>query len=188
MPQHVNDQLGDKIPYILAGGPYSIGLESTIVGFLQDTPLVYRLEGISIEDIEQVIGPIEIADEATYPKAPGRLTHHYAPSKSLRIGHIPLLIARYRHFRLGILTFDRYYEGIDLRHQVILTPHVRLEEAAQNLFSTLRRLDCMPIDLILATHVPHVGLGRTINEYLSGAVRVTNDLVASPYQRLEFVC
>lgn len=33
MPQHVQQQIGDKIPYILDGGICDKGIESTIVGF-----------------------------------------------------------------------------------------------------------------------------------------------------------
>src|SRR5690606_5584849 len=32
-PEHVIEQLGDKIPYVLDGGACRVGIESTIVGF-----------------------------------------------------------------------------------------------------------------------------------------------------------
>jgi L-threonylcarbamoyladenylate synthase len=41
--QHVFDQLGGKIPYILDGGICDVGVESTIVGFENDKCLIYRL-------------------------------------------------------------------------------------------------------------------------------------------------
>jgi L-threonylcarbamoyladenylate synthase len=46
--QHVQDQLGDKIDYILDGGPTTVGLESTIIGFEEGKPIVYRLGGLSM--------------------------------------------------------------------------------------------------------------------------------------------
>ena len=49
---HVNDQLGDKIKYILDGGDCEVGIESTIVGFENDKAIIYRLGGLSIEKIE----------------------------------------------------------------------------------------------------------------------------------------
>ena len=169
-PQHVNDQLGNKITYILAGGTCSIGIESTIVGFEQGVPMIYRLGGISVEAIKQVIGPITVADYATlHPQAPGTLVHHYSPQKHLIIGDIPELIKQYSHQRIGILAFDQYYEGVDPRHQIILALTARLEEAAQNLFAALRKLDQLPIDLILAAYVRHTGLGRAINDRLRRA-------------------
>ncbi len=43
--EHVNNQLGHKIKYILDGGPCRIGLESTIVGFENDQAVIYRSPG-----------------------------------------------------------------------------------------------------------------------------------------------
>ncbi|MFZ4635519.1 MAG: L-threonylcarbamoyladenylate synthase, partial [Saprospiraceae bacterium] len=43
--QHVVDQLGGRIPYVLDGGACAVGLESTIVGFEADGVVVYRLGG-----------------------------------------------------------------------------------------------------------------------------------------------
>ena len=47
---HVEEQLGDKIAYILDGGSCSVGIESTIVGVEDNKLEVYRRGGISIED------------------------------------------------------------------------------------------------------------------------------------------
>src|ERR1043165_5983071 len=45
-PEHVQDQLGDKIAYILDGGVCPVGIESTIVGFEDETVIVYRTGGL----------------------------------------------------------------------------------------------------------------------------------------------
>lgn len=45
--QHVLDQLGGKIPYVLDGGPCGIGLESTIVGEMNGAPATLRLGRIA---------------------------------------------------------------------------------------------------------------------------------------------
>jgi L-threonylcarbamoyladenylate synthase len=50
-PEHVNEQLGDKIDYILDGGECTIGIESTIIGFENDVPIVYRVGGLSVEKL-----------------------------------------------------------------------------------------------------------------------------------------
>ena len=172
-PQHVADQLSEKIPCIVDGGTCRIGIESTIVGFDQGRPAIYRLGGVSVEAIEQIVGPIRVTSHA-YPKlqVPGGLLHHYAPQKPLKLGDIQMLMEQHSRQRLGILAFDHYYEGIDPSYQVMLAPKASLAEAAQNLFAALRRLDAMPLELILATYVPDVGLGRAINERLSKAARV----------------
>lgn len=92
--QHVNDQLGDKIDYILDGGSTTVGLESTIIGFEEGKPIVYRLGGLSIDVIEESIGPVEIAlNQSSDPKAPGMLKSHYAPGKPLYFGNPGELIS-----------------------------------------------------------------------------------------------
>ena len=80
--QHVQDQLGDKIPYILDGGPCKVGLESTIVGFENDEVIIYRLGGTKVEEIEKLIGPVKIqVNESSNPAAPGMLKSHYSPGR-----------------------------------------------------------------------------------------------------------
>jgi len=49
--QHVVKQLGDKIPYVLDGGICSKGLESTVIGFKNDIPVIYRMGSITLEEI-----------------------------------------------------------------------------------------------------------------------------------------
>ena len=169
--QHVNDQLGDQIPYILSGKACKLGLESTIIGFEQSLPIIYRLGSIPIEAIEQVIGPVNLMDATNQPtKMPGTLLRHYSPHKMLKIGDIDSLISQYKDQRLGILAFDQYYQGVNPQYQFLLAPHTgSLEEAATNLFAGLRKLDQMPIHLILGAYVPDIKLGRAINDRLTRA-------------------
>ncbi|MFY0652975.1 MAG: threonylcarbamoyl-AMP synthase [Cyclobacteriaceae bacterium] len=53
--EEVNEQLGDKIEYILDGGKCSVGLESTIVGFNGEEPIIFREGAISKEEILEAI-------------------------------------------------------------------------------------------------------------------------------------
>ncbi len=45
--QHVEDYFGHKLPLILEGGPCEKGIESTIIGFENGAPVLYRLGSIS---------------------------------------------------------------------------------------------------------------------------------------------
>lgn len=168
--QHVNDQLGGKIPYTLEGGNCQVGIESTIIGFEQGQPILHRLGGISVEAIEKVIGPVTRVKHATSnPRSPGRLESHYAPRVPLIIGDIQALIRQNAHKNLGILSFDKYYPAVEVKNQAVLSPSSNLDEAAKNLFSSLRTLDQLPIDVILAAYVPDKGLGKAINDRLKRA-------------------
>ena len=88
--QHVADGLGQKVDCIVDGGPCAVGLESTVLSLMNDRPLLLRHGGCPVEDIERVIGAVEIArsdasqDDAAQP-APGMLSRHYAPGTRLVI-------------------------------------------------------------------------------------------------------
>ncbi len=166
-PEHVIRQLGEKIPYVLDGGPCTVGIESTILGFEDGKPVIYRLGGLTVERIEQVIGPVTIKIRAgSNPRAPGQLMSHYAPRKKVILGNPEELLQRYPAHCSGVLTFSRDFNS---PHQVVLSPSGNLEEAAKNLFSALRQLDTMPVDVVLAELVPDEGIGRAINDRLRRA-------------------
>jgi L-threonylcarbamoyladenylate synthase len=166
-PQHVEEQLGDKIKYILDGGACEVGIESTIVGFENENPVIYRLGGLSIEDIQNSIGPVKaMLHSASNPKAPGQLKSHYAPSKKIIIGDIQQHLAHASSSHVGVLSFSKDFKT---PHQFILSRKADLNEAAQNLFLGLRTLDKLPIDTILAEWVPDEGLGKAINDRLRRA-------------------
>jgi L-threonylcarbamoyladenylate synthase len=166
--QHVANQLGDQIPYILDGGPANIGLESTIVGFEDDIPTIYRLGGLAQEFIEQVVGPVAVRSHSTSnPKAPGMLSSHYAPRK-------PVYLVRPGAYpppapRSGALVFRESFGGITDANQRTLSPTGDLNEAAKNLFAYLRELDQLDIDQIYAELLPSAGLGHAINDRLRRA-------------------
>jgi L-threonylcarbamoyladenylate synthase len=166
-PEHVNEQLGDKIEYILDGGTCRVGIESTIIGFEHNSPIVYRMGGLSIESIESEIGRVHVGlYSSSNPKAPGQLKSHYSPSKRVIVGDIIELLQKYPAHCSGILTFDKDFNS---PFQFVLSPQASLEEAAQNLFTALRELDKHPVDVILAELVPENGLGRAINDRLRRA-------------------
>lgn len=169
--KHVADQLGGKIPYILDGGPCSIGIESTIIGFDEnENPIVYRLGGKHLEDIELIVGKFKLRlNQSSNPIAPGMLKSHYAPSKKLMVGRLDDLIPKYKHRKIGIISWSLAFDEVPDMHQIALSPSRNLDEAASKLFSALRQMDQLPIDLILAQRFPDEGLGRAINDRLARA-------------------
>jgi L-threonylcarbamoyladenylate synthase len=166
-PQHVQEQLGDKLGYILDGGPCQVGLESTIVGFDNDGGIVYRSGGLKIEDIEKIIGKVrlQIVSSAN-PQTPGQLHSHYAPKKRLYVGNIEALMLQHASEQAGILSFQKDRNS---PFQYILSPSGNIEEAARNFFAGLRILDALPVQIILAEYVPEGGLGKAINDRLRRA-------------------
>ena len=85
MAEHVEEDLGDAIEMIIDGGQVGIGLESTIVDFTEDVPVVLRPGYISLEMLKDTLGDVRmdrgllITDSSVHPKAPGMKYRHYAP-------------------------------------------------------------------------------------------------------------
>ncbi|MEQ8240598.1 MAG: L-threonylcarbamoyladenylate synthase [Cyclobacteriaceae bacterium] len=168
--KHVNDQLGEKIPYILNGGNCEVGLESTIVGFEDGQVVIHRLGGISLEEIEKIIGPVKRdINESSNPKAPGMLKAHYSPTKKLLIGNIEDLMNAQKNNDYGIISFKQSFLSSNPEREFVLSASGDMHEAAANLFSALRKLDDLDIDLILTELVPENGLGLAINDRLKRA-------------------
>ena len=169
-PSHVEAQLGDKISYILDGGACQVGIESTIIGFEGNNPVIFRLGGINIEEIEKKIGKLKIMPHSTsQPQSPGMLKSHYAPKKKVIIGKIEALLLQNPPFDIGLLTFTDIYPQVPKEKQVILSASGDLNEAATNFFAGLRYLDNLPIKIIFAELLPEYGLGRAINDRLRRA-------------------
>jgi L-threonylcarbamoyladenylate synthase len=168
--RHVNDQLGNKLDFILDGGLCTVGIESTIVGFEGSKCIIYRLGGTSVEDIEAVVGEVEVlAHSSSNPAAPGMLKSHYAPRKKVIIGQIEQLMKKYSDQNPGIITLSSSFDGIDSSLQIQLSSRGNLNEAAVNLFAALRALDGSECTIILAELVPDKGLGKAINDRLKRA-------------------
>ncbi len=167
--QHVQDQLGDEIPYILDGGDCQVGIESTIVAFEQNQPIIYRQGGIPREQISSLIGAVKVIEQKETPRAPGMLRSHYAPGKPLYLGNIPELLQRFKDQPIGLLTLHKHYSEVPDDFQIQLSASGNLNEAAKNLFAALRKLDGMSINFILAEPVPTNGLGPAINDRLRRA-------------------
>lgn len=164
--QHVADQLGDKVPYILDGGACSVGMESTIVGWESGRWQLYRTGGITQEALEGVIGRVEPAMKQVLPVAPGMLESHYAPRKPLYVGDVPALLRRFAGRPVGVIAFRSEYPG----HRCeVLSERGDLAEAARHLFAVLRDMDASDCAVILAERFPEEGLGRAINDRLRRA-------------------
>jgi len=170
--QHVYEQLGDKIPYILDGGNCTVGVESTIISFMDEVPTILRFGGLSLEAIEAVIGKVNSIfniQHSKLPIAPGMLSRHYATTHQLVFGDIEKNISSYDSKKVGIISFYKKYDSVLDEHQFVLSKDKNLDEAAQKLFSAMREIDKLHIDVILAEEFPNEGLGRAINDRLKRA-------------------
>lgn len=167
--EHVRAQLGDRVDLILDGGPTTVGVESTIVAFLDGGPTLLRPGGLPLEALEAAIGPVSIPPEAALTTlSPGRLTRHYAPRRPLTLLPGPVGAAQ-PEGKVGLLAFTPPALPERFAHVEVLSAGGDLGEAAARLFAALRRLDAADLEAIWAEPVPEVGLGRAIMDRLRRA-------------------
>lgn len=167
---HVAEQFGDQLSMVLDGGPCRVGVESTVISFVP-TPdgraTLLRPGGVSLEDIEAVIGPVAVqTNQPSRPSSPGQLTSHYAPVTPLVISnHDPPAGDR----QIGLLCLLEPTNSSAFAAIEVLSAQGCLREAAVNLFAAIRRLDALGLDCIFARPVPELGLGLAIMDRLRRA-------------------
>lgn len=155
--EHVRASLGDKVELILDAGPTALGLESTVIGFDEEKPVLLRLGAISRREIEEVVGRVE--DSAnTGVRSPGQLASHYAPRALVRLNATSV------RENEALLAFGRrVLEGA--RVTVNLSENGDVREAAVNLFAHLHTLDVTGLPIAVMP-IPLDGLGEAINDRL----------------------
>ena len=173
---HVQQQLGDKIPYILDGGECSIGIESTIITMEDEKIIILRQGGVSMEMISSLCQniPVLLKDDAEVVVAPGQLKSHYSTKTPMIIGNIEEMIMKYADSKICILSFADIYPQIGKDYQRALSPMKEMNEAAKKLFRYMNELDELCCDFILTEKVPAAGLGRAINDRLDRAAASTD--------------
>ena len=179
--KHVETYFKDNIKMVLDGGACKSGIESTIIGFENDEPIIYRLGSTSIEDIESVVGKIEINNMVTEhsrsqkevaPNAPGMLARHYAPKTTTVLSsNVSETIKKYTDKRIGVLVFKTEIINDAISAQIILSKTGDFSEAASNLYDALHQFDTENLDVIIAEEFPDFGLGKSINDRLFRATK-----------------
>jgi L-threonylcarbamoyladenylate synthase len=153
--QHVRDGLGDRVDYILDGGPCEVGIESTVLSLEGDAPVLLRPGGVSRPQIEEAIGPVTTAQSVLEGShlAPGMHPRHYSPRTPVMLvddGRVP---EEGRGAYLQISSAPRHTVT-----EVITMPNDAGEYAAA-LYRILHDLDTKGYDWI-AVETPGSGVER----------------------------
>ncbi len=169
---HVEAQLGDRIAYILDGGPCRVGVESTIIRLNENDEIeILRNGAIGGHDIELITGRRPLMHTVSQqPMAPGMLKNHYAPSINLLLAQnnaeLLSLIQKFKDRRIAVLSFDTLFTHDAIVDQIVLSETGDCNIAARHLFSAMHKLDAGNADIILAVRVPDKGIGKAINDRL----------------------
>lgn len=170
-PKHVERYFKNDIQMILDGGPCKNGVESTIIGFENEEPVLYRLGALSVEEIENVVGKVLVKNtENNKPNAPGMLHKHYSPkTQTVLTTNIGNEILNHFGKKIGVLTFKDSVKSKLISHEIILSKSANLAEATAKLYDALHELDSHQLDVIIAEKLPDIGLGATVNDRLQRA-------------------
>ncbi len=169
-PEHVERYFKDDIEQVLDGGSCTNGIESTIIGFENDEPIIYRLGALALEDIEAVVGKINIKNkEEISPDAPGMLARHYAPAtRTFLVDNVANEVKKHSGKKIGILVFKDSLNAPFLT-EIILSKKGSMQESASKLYDSLHELDHQNLDVIITEKFPNHGLGKSINDRLQRA-------------------
>ncbi len=188
---HVLEDLDGRVDLILDAGPTEIGLESTIVDFTVDPPVLRRPGGITLEQVQSLVPAVVLQTGhggAEHPQlAPGQMTRHYAPKAELTLYEGPkdavirrvaadVRSATAGGERVGILAPEE-----DL---LALAPEIAgrasagrvetvqygsrcdLERSGRELYASIRALDATGVGKIFAISMGREGVARALHDRL----------------------
>ncbi len=176
---HVVDDFYGRIECIVDGGSTHIGVESTVLDLTGDVPLLLRPGGLPLEEIEKVVGRVEIHPavkgmEVDVAKAPGMKYRHYSPNAQVIVVEgsreavrekINELVEEFRKkgLKVGVMATEE--------HEADTFFHLgkTVGEVARNIFRALRELDKAGVDVIIAEGIEEKGLGLAVMNRLRKA-------------------
>jgi len=176
--QHVADDLGHAVAQILDGGGCTVGIESTIVAFVGDDPVLLRPGGIDVHDLSRALGQTLRETAASAPRASGTLASHYAPrtpaslvaadvlrAEILQLGARDEIIAVLAH----TVARPSDFAGVWLRAPADAVAY------AHDLYANLRTLDAANADVMLIERVPDGDSWLAVRDRLVRATRGVDD-------------
>ena len=190
---HVAADLGEEVSTILDGGACPVGIESTIVAFTTDEPVLLRPGGIAIDALARVLGrPPRMAGTATsessagtsggaaaaVPRASGTLASHYAPRTPASLVQPDALAAELeqlaaRDERVAVLA-HRFGRKPGLADTWIAAP-ADAAAYARDLYANLRALDAANADVIVIEAPPRGDAWLAVRDRLARATHGEDD-------------
>lgn len=179
--QDVLEDVGGRVDMIVDGGPCTVGVESTVLDLTCVPPRLLRPGGLPVEDIERLIGHIDVDRAVTsslgageHPGAPGMKYRHYAPKAPVTvITGAPMNSAREIERRVGptsgVICFDEFAHLFPQQLVRPLGPSSDKLIQAQRVFEALRSFDSSDVTEIYAQCPDNRGLGLAIGNRLKKA-------------------
>ena len=186
---HVLEDMIGKVDAILIDADTEVGLESTVMDMTSEPPTMLRPGGVTVRQIEEIIGKIELSPNITEniipekAKSPGMKYKHYAPKgimviargsddekaakitsaiKGLGPDDMPAILATdetMRHYQRGLI--------------VSLGSRDDPESMSHNLFARLRDFDAMGVTHIFAEEIAMSDATMALNNRMYKAAGYT---------------
>ncbi len=188
---HVWEDLNGQVDAILDGGDCPVGVESTVVSLVGERPRLLRPGGVTLAQLEAILGPVEV-DPAVLARlepgrqapSPGMKYKHYAPqAEVIMVDASPEEFASYVNARaeegLFALCFD---ETAPLLHvpSVAYGPRFDREAQARQLFGALHQLDRLGARRVYAQRPSQRGVGLAVYNRLIRAAAFRVERPESP--------
>jgi len=178
---HVLEDLAGKIAGVVDGGSAGVGVESTVLDFSTDVPMILRPGGITREMLQEVIGEVGVdpaLEGAGTPKSPGVKYTHYAPkgemwlvegaSDQAAIGQL-IHKAQQAGKKVGVLTTTERVDNYQADIVVPVGKRSDLATVAAGLYDAIRQFDHAEVDVIYSEAFPEQGVGVAIMNRLRKA-------------------
>lgn len=174
--EHVWAEFGEQVD-VLDGGPCRVGVESTIVGFSGNAPVLLRPGGIAVPALEETLGQKISQPDAAPPslRAPGSLASHYAPATPLEVWPAGAmgrraweLAAQGQHVAVMELSAELpHFPG---NQRLFRYPMPKRATAyAHALYATLRKIDDARFDRLLIEAPPQTANWQAVHDRLRRA-------------------
>ncbi|ASA97077.1 translation factor, Sua5 family [Anoxybacillus flavithermus TNO-09.006] len=179
--KHVLDDLDGRIAAVVDGGATGVGVESTVIDCTSAIPTILRPGGVTKEEIERVIGAVDIdralVEKEAVPKSPGMKYTHYAPKAPLVVVYgSPSFLQqvvnekRASGFTVGVLTTEERRDTYEADVVIACGRRSDLRTVAKQLYDALRAFDETHVHFIYSEAFPNEGIGVAImNRLLKAA-------------------
>lgn len=171
---HIYRDLFGKVDMLIDGGECEIGVESTVVDMVGETPRLLRPGGITLDQLQEAIGEV-ITDKGVFEKtgkheivsSPGMKYRHYAPkAKVILVKGGNLTAVDYINDKAdentGIMCFDGEEKLFKKGKILSYGEKGKPLTLANRLFDTLRKFDDTDVSIIYARCPEISGIGLAV--------------------------
>ncbi len=155
--EHVRDEFGDAVRVVLDGGESQVGLESTIVACEPAGVRLLRPGAVTLAQLRQIVGDVQIGTLGAAPRVPGSTPIHYAPATPVTIVPADEIDTRAEDASEGGRRIAVLAQRLPLKTYPSVTwinAGRRADAYAHDLYANLRTLDKAGCEQILVQEVP----------------------------------